>query len=225
MKIFVDTCVWRYWLTHKNSKIFQNEVFENHARVFDKVYQIISAEPLKYGFLYTDRIEGELPDNYLNDLPMSFNRIKNNRYFTKIPVPLSRADGTYRADGSILCGGSFGGALRGILSMDGYHHETALQNADPDYKLENPVHTKPRKKEFDVEYLESALEANADLFITADQPLIDRLCRALKIFPGNIGDVGEKLKCLCDQDKFCQSFTNVPQTSPNPSRDPTLPIL
>ena len=28
----------------------------------------------------------------------------------------------------------------------------------------------------------------------------------------NIGDVGEKLKCLCDQEKFCQSFTNVPQT-------------
>ena len=28
----------------------------------------------------------------------------------------------------------------------------------------------------------------------------------------NIGDVGEKLKCLCDQEKFCQSFTNVPKT-------------
>ncbi|MBU0699654.1 MAG: hypothetical protein ABIK98_06590 [Pseudomonadota bacterium] len=28
----------------------------------------------------------------------------------------------------------------------------------------------------------------------------------------DIGDVGEKLKCLCDQEKFCQSFTNVPKT-------------
>ena len=27
----------------------------------------------------------------------------------------------------------------------------------------------------------------------------------------NIGDVGEKLKCLWDQEKFCQSFTNVPK--------------
>ncbi|MFH1991587.1 MAG: cytidylate kinase family protein, partial [Pseudomonadota bacterium] len=30
--------------------------------------------------------------------------------------------------------------------------------------------------------------------------------------PQGIGDVGEKLKCLCDQEKFCQSFTNVPKT-------------
>ena len=28
---------------------------------------------------------------------------------------------------------------------------------------------------------------------------------------GDIGDVGEKLKSLCDQEKFCQSFTNVPK--------------
>ena len=28
---------------------------------------------------------------------------------------------------------------------------------------------------------------------------------------GDMGDVGEKLKSLCDQEKFCQSFTNVPQ--------------
>jgi hypothetical protein len=57
--------------------------------------------------------------------------------------------------------------------------------AAPDYRLENPAHTRPRKKEFDVEHLESALEAYADLFITTDQPLINRINRAYELSPEN----------------------------------------
>lgn len=179
MRLFVDTCVWRHWLTLKNSRPFENCVLEKHATDFDQIYEIVSSGPLKHVFLYDARIEGELPDCYLNGLPMSFSKIKENGYFEKTPIPLSRADGTYKFDGSLLFGGRFGGALRGMLSMDGHDHERALQAAVPNRKLENPAHTKPRKKEFDVEHLESALEADADLFITTDQPLIDRLSRAL----------------------------------------------
>jgi len=38
---------------------------------------------------------------------------------------------------------------------------------------------------------------------------------AVETEPGfpDMGDVGEKLKCLCGQEKFCQSFTNVPQNT------------
>jgi hypothetical protein len=70
--------------------------------------------------------------------------------------------------------------------MDGYDHERALGAAVTKSKLDNPAHTKPRKKEFDVEHLESALEAGADLFITTDQPLISRLSRALGLLTDNM---------------------------------------
>lgn len=185
MKIFVDTCVWRYWLTLKNNVNFENHDFEIHAKVFDQIYNIVSSDPQKNVFLYNARIEGELPDEYRSKLPVSFSRISENRYMNQVPIPLSRADGTYKADGSVLLGGSFGGTLREILSMNGYDHETALQNTKPNYRLANPVHTKPRKKEFDVEHVESALEANADLFITTDQPFINRLRRAHQLYPEN----------------------------------------
>lgn len=185
MRLFVDTCVWRHWLTLKNNRLFESDVLENHAKEFDRVYEIVLSEPLKHVFLYNARIEGELPDYYLSGLPVSFSNIKVNRYFEKTVIPLSRADGTYKADGSLLYGGHFGGALRDILSMDGYDHQRALQTAVPNCKLENPVHTEPRKKEFDVEHLESALEAEADLFITTDQRLIDRLSRAMGLLTDN----------------------------------------
>jgi hypothetical protein len=155
MRLFVDTCAWRHWLTLKNNRPFENDVLENYAKEFDRVYGIVSSEPLKHTFLYNARIEGELPDCYLGGLPISFSKIKANSYFEKTAIPLSRADGTYKADGSLLCGGRFGGVLTAILSMDGYDHQRALQAAVPNCKLENPAHTKPRKKEFDVEHLES----------------------------------------------------------------------
>ena len=185
MKLFVDTSVWRHWLTFKNKKLFENDVLKNHAKEFDRIYDIVSSQPFKHVFLYNARVEGELPDLYLNNLPISFSKIKVNSYFTETAIPLSRADGTYKADGSLLCGGRFGGTLKGILSIDGYDHQKALQTAVPNYKLENPAHTGPRKKEFDVEHIESALEADADLFITADQSLIDRLKRALALLSEN----------------------------------------
>ncbi len=179
MRLFVDTCVWWHWLTLKNSRPLENCVLEKHATDFDQIFEIVSSDPLKHIFLYDACIERELPDCYLNGLPMSFSKIKEDGYFKKTPIPLSRADGTYKYDGSLLCGGRFGGALRGMLSLDGHDHERALQTTVPNSKRENPAHTKPRKREFDVEHLESALEADADLFITTDQHLIARLNRAI----------------------------------------------
>ena len=115
MRLFVDTCVWRHWLTLKNGRSFENRALEKHATDFDQIYEIVSAEPAKHVFLYDTRIEGELPDSYLRDLPMSFSRLVENGFFERTPIPLSRGDRTYIGDGSLLAGGRFGGALRGIL--------------------------------------------------------------------------------------------------------------
>lgn len=108
MRLFVDTCVWRHWLALKNEKPFESHALENDAKEFDQVYEAVSSEPLRHIFLYNARIEEELTECYLKGLPISFSSIKQNGCFERIPIPLSRADGTYKCDGSLLCGGRFG---------------------------------------------------------------------------------------------------------------------
>lgn len=196
MRFFVDTCVWRHWLTLKNGIEFENYTLKKHATDFQQVYDIVSSGPLKHIFLYDARVEGELPDLYLNSLKLSFSKVKDSGCLEKIPIPLSRADGTYKCDGSLLCGGRFGCALRDMLSIDGHDHETALQVTAPNSRLENPAHTKPRKREFDIEHLEAAIEANADFFITTDQPLIDRLSRAVTLLTSNLAIIRANEICV-----------------------------
>ena len=171
--IFVDTCVWRHWFTFKAKKPFKSPDLEKNAEAFDKIYEMVIFNPLKFVFLYNACIQNELKQ-YSNE----FAELTQPKNFNKIPIPLSRADGTYLANGSILAGGNFGGTVKKILSLDGHDHEEAIQKTPPNMKCENPAHNKPRKKEFDIEHLESALEANANIFITTDQKLIDRLDRA-----------------------------------------------
>ena len=60
MRLFVDTCVWRHWLTLKNGRPFENCALEKHATDFDQIYEIVTSESLKHIFLYDARIEGEL---------------------------------------------------------------------------------------------------------------------------------------------------------------------
>lgn len=185
IKIFVDTCVWQHWLALRAEKHFTNPDLEANAKAFEKIYEIVSSYAQKFMFLYSARIEGELPDEYLCKLAFCFQKVKQSDFIQQVVIPLSRADGTYRADGSLSFGGRLGGTLRIILSIDGYDHEEQLKKAIPNFRRENPAHTNPRSKEFDIEHLESALEASADFFLTTDQPLIDRLDRARKIYPEN----------------------------------------
>ncbi len=74
-------------MTFKNNKSFKNNVLEKHAKEFDFIYKIVSSEPLKHVFLYNARVESELPDQYLNELPISFSKIKLNDYFKKTAIP------------------------------------------------------------------------------------------------------------------------------------------
>ena len=180
MKLFVDTCVWRYWFSYKNGHRFSKLTFEKYAKDFDQIYQIVAYAPPNHMILYNALIEKELAS-----LSKLFNEVIGNRFMEKIPIPLSRADGTYNFGGSLLGGGNFGGTLKCILSTDGHDHEKAYNDATPDFEKDNPAHHKTRIKEFDVEHLESAIEANADMFITTDDPLIRRLKRAKEQFSDN----------------------------------------
>lgn len=186
IKIFVDTSVWRYWFTLKANKSFPIAKQEEESKAFNKIFNLALSHPKEFTLLYNDRVENELPDEYRYEHPICFQKIKSLNFMEKICIPLSRANGTYKANGSIKAGGNLGGSLREILSTCGHNHEIAFRNAKPKLKRkENPAHTEPRKKEFDVEHLESALEAEADFFLTADYRLIKRLIRAKKEYQNN----------------------------------------
>lgn len=165
MRIFVDTCVWRHWLTKDRIEV---ERLKENALAFDQVYQKVLEPGSNSKFLYNAKILNELGERFSTEIQ---NKILP--YAERIPVPLSRADGAYKADGSLKCGGSMGGSLREILNRSGYNHEENLQKAVANLKPgEKLFEKKPRKREFDVEHMESALEANADLFITDDEKTI-----------------------------------------------------
>jgi len=186
LKLFVDTVVWRYWFTLKAKKPLPRSNQEEDAKAFDTIFDKASSREQGFILLYNDCVETELPDEYRYNHAICFEKIKSLNFMEKICIPLSRADGTHKLDGSIKAGGKFGGSLREILSISGHSHEIAFRNAKPKLKRkENPAHTEPRKKEFDVEHLESALEAEADFFLTADYKLMGRLIQAKKEYPTN----------------------------------------
>ena len=68
-----------------------------------------------------------------------------------------------------------GGCLRDFLNDDGYDQEYMVSMAVDKLKVgEKLYETSARKRELDVEHMESALEAGADLFITNDEHTIIR---------------------------------------------------
>lgn len=174
LNIFVDTCVWRHWFTSIAKKTAHNQILQ-HCVSFGNIYELVRATPEQARFLYNRRIEDELGERFKNNfIDMAF------PLSTKIPIPLTRHDGAYCYDGSILHGGRMGGTLRDLLTLDGYQHESELKyKAETLQKGKSLYDTSPRKKEFDVEHMESALEAEADFFLTNDEKsILARLQRA-----------------------------------------------
>lgn len=178
LKLFIDTCVWRHWFSEQEGNPVGAEI-QRQNQCFEEIYGLVNASSGQARFLYNQRIVDELGPRF-NDafaqkaLPVS----------TKIPIPLTRRDGAYKADGSILCGGKMGGSLRSLLTFEGYDQhnrvQEAVQSLGPGEKL---YETFPRIREFDIEHMESALEAGADFFVTNDRKSILLLLeRAVKRF-------------------------------------------
>ena len=73
-----------------------------------------------------------------------------------------------------------GGSLRALLTLDGYPQEAAVRQAAGSLREGEKLYEKrPRKREFDIEHMESALEAGASLFLTVDErTILDWLRRA-----------------------------------------------
>ncbi len=181
LRILVDTCVWQHWFTLKVAPDRLSAALREHSQSFDAIYQLVATSP-SAEFLFNSLVVHELGDRYQADfaryvLPVS----------KKIPIPLSRTDGLHRYDGSILYGGRMGGSLTAFLNADGYQQDLMVRKAAVElHDGQRLYKTKPRKRELDVEHMESALEANADIFLTNDKStIIERLQRLGQHHPEN----------------------------------------
>lgn len=100
---------------------------------------------------------------------------------TKVTIPQTRSDGSYCYDGSIKHGGRMGGKLRSLLALDGYQHDNRLTQAAATLATDQYLYELPvPKREFDIEHMEAALEADADLFVTVDRSTILNRYRAVR---------------------------------------------
>jgi hypothetical protein len=166
MQIFVDTNVWWNWFSSCEKTV--DIKFQQDCESFAQIFELVSNSSGRAIFLYNSRIKDELPTLFsaiFDQLALPFS--------LKVPIPLTRIDGAFRLDGSFLFGGRMGGTLRNILTESGYPQEDKiLESAKALKSGENLFDKKPRKREFDIEHMESALEANANFFLTVDQSTI-----------------------------------------------------
>ncbi len=100
---------------------------------------------------------------------------------TKVVILLTRADGHFCFNGSIMRGGRMGGKLRPLLALDGNDQDAQVAQAAAALTQDQHLYELPaRRKEFDIEHLEAALEADADLFVTVDRSTIISRYRAVR---------------------------------------------
>jgi hypothetical protein len=175
VSLYVDSCVWIAWLPWRVSHTITKDSRDEVA-AFDALFRrVVSLYP-RAEFLCSAGVLRELHGRHRDDFDSLAQQFSRN-----VQIPLTRYDGSYAADGSILHGGEFGGALRLLLNLDGHDHEARLREAaerlPPGQRLN--VRTE-RSREFDIEHLEAAMEAGADLFVTLDRKtILNRLRRAL----------------------------------------------
>lgn len=181
LTIFVDTCVWRYWLSWLGGRISDTSPHYADATAFDDVVTAIKTGQVQAQLLYDERVMLELGEALAAEV-----RYRAGAYSTRVPIPLTRLDGSFKFDGSILFGGIHGGSLEVLLTSNGVDHERLIHEAAVRAQAAGTFlyDEKIRRKEFDVEHLEASLEAHSDYFVTADvKTIILPLQRLSELLP------------------------------------------
>lgn len=167
LRILIDTCVWQHWFTFKREPETLSQKHRAYSENFDIIYRKANSSNA-IELLYNALVVHELGIRYSAEFSEYVLPIAK-----KIVIPLTRCDGLYIHDGSILHGGLMGGSLKDFLTADGYPQEEKIQEEAKKLQAGAKLYkTNPRKRELDVEHMESALEAKADLFITNDEKTI-----------------------------------------------------
>lgn len=126
--IFVDTCVWWNWFTYRAGTQMDERVGE-HCKNLDEIYRLVQSRPDKVRILHNKKVENELGERFKTEFMKKILPVSD-----KVPIPLTRLDGTYCLDGSFIYGGRMGGSLRGLLTFDGYDQELEVAKAASNLK-------------------------------------------------------------------------------------------
>lgn len=165
IRILADTSVvWDALSLQVDAKRMKGD--EQRLEDAGAFWQLI-AEP-RVEIYYTSLLDHKL--SHLFPVPWEALRPR----LTRTPMPLSRADGYHKADGAIKCGGWYGGSLRVLLPPNHADKLTAAAKHAQETGMDTE-YKEHRKKEFDFEHLEAALELGASYFITTDYALLGRL--------------------------------------------------
>ena len=183
-KVFVDTCVWFDWLDLSAGRQLQTENHRREAEAFKRILEGVISEQPRAELLFNERIVFEM--NSSSD-QWSAVLAHVGHLSRRIPIPATRADGSFLLDGSFLAGGSYGGSLAAALYIDGRDYEHDLHQAwERSLQKQSPLYDEEvRRKEFDIENLESALEAGADYFVSTDMKLRRKLERVNQRMPNH----------------------------------------
>jgi hypothetical protein len=123
LSIYADTSVWIKWL---RTRLGRPESGIAEYQAFDKL--LTRLVQVHADIWYSAALEKELIDP---SQQAEFYRAVTVYKLLRGPVPLIRADGSYKADGSALCGGRWGGAGQEIRASEGdrdaEHFEAALE--------------------------------------------------------------------------------------------------
>jgi hypothetical protein len=178
LRFYVDTCVWWDWLGWRDG-ISRNWTHQERQDLaaFDQVASHIGQSAHRGAtFLRSELV--------LLELGPRRSQIFQETVMPpliKVAIPLTRADARYGYDGSMLRGGRMGGKLRPLLEVDGYQHDDRLAQAAATLTQDQHLYGLPaRKRAFDIEHMEAALEAETDLLVTVDRSTILHRDRALR---------------------------------------------
>lgn len=197
-KIGIDTSTWRHWFdlqmgalddsqrTHR-----QEPSPKENAEAFHRIYHYVAQHPSEYNILYSRTVVRELEGEGYAD---HFADIFSQSFIVRISEGVDRWDDNAKTgDGGtlgyvpyydVLKIHSEKDSLRAMLNLSGHNHEAALKTAIPDRKTPNSLHTKERRKEFDIIILEGCLTV-ADIFLTDDMRFTRKLRQASRELPEN----------------------------------------
>lgn len=157
MTVLLDTgVIWdclRYASSHE---VFLNRKEINQDRKDDAVSfeRLLSLQhgQLQIKWHYNSSTDYKIKQEFANQ----WDEMKTKYQIEKVPIPLIKADGRHKADGSALYGGTMGGSLSILYTSE--------------------------KERFDTEHLETALEHNLDYWLTVDYKKINQVLIAIGKF-------------------------------------------
>ncbi len=166
--VLLDTgVIWDYLRYASSHEAFLNRGDVEQKRKDDVIsFERLISQPhakLQIKWHYNSSTDYKIKEKFATQ----WDEMKTTYQLEKVPIPLIKADGRHKFDGSALYGGTMGGSLS--------------------------ILTTSEKERFDTEHLETALEHNMNYWLTVDYAKIEQVLIAIDKFkdklPPSLGTI------------------------------------